>query len=141
MAESVQAAAQPSHTLRNITVGILLIAAVAGSVYGTLKGNEAFQAYVDGRVQARFAELSKNNVMVAKDAAVMTTVWSSPDSKEPVRRTMAIDVTKCQELKESNAQASATSTLSVDCLPVESLFGGASSVSTAAEAEASTVTN
>lgn len=140
MAESVQAAAQSSHTLRNITVGVLLIAAVAGSVLGTLKGKEAFDTFVNTRVQARFDELYKNNVMVAKDAAVMTTVWSSPDAKEPVRRTMAIDVTKCQELKESNAQASSTSTLSVDCLPVESLFGGASSVSTT-ETEASTTTN
>jgi len=118
-------AAQPSHTLRNITLGILLIGAVAGSVLGTLKGKEKFDEFVDARVQARFEELSKNNVMVDKNAAVMTTVWSSSDAKEPVRRTMALDAVKCQELKESNTKASATSTLSVDCLPVDSLFGAA----------------
>lgn len=136
MAESVQAAAQSSHTLRNITVGILLVGAVAGSVFGTLKGKEAFDAFVEGRVKARFEELSKTMVMVDKNAAVMTTVWSSPDAKEPVRRTMALDVTKCQELRESNAKASATSTLSVDCLPVDSLFGAAPAVASAAPAPA-----
>lgn len=115
------------HTLRSISLGILVIGAIAGSVLGTLKTKEEFDRFVEERVAARLADLQKNTVIINKNSAVMTTVWTSPSAKEPVRKTMALDDTKCQELKASNTQANTAggSTLSVDCLPVDKLFSAA----------------
>lgn len=110
-------------TAKTIFVVLASLALVVSIAYGSLQAKARFDAFVEQEVQTRLSSL----LTVNKNYAVMTAIWTSQNAKAPILKTMSMELSKCQELRETNTKANTdangNSLTTVSCDSVETLFG------------------